>query len=189
MSGWAIGLVLAALGISGTVAFLVLGGGGLVGAFVVLRSLPSPGAIWRFLTHPVGVVLTMAALSLGFLAYGNHLGGARERANCEARIQASVEAARLADVTIAEERHKAALDQVKQAEAREATVRGEVHDYAEELAKRAEAACRSGADADRWNDGLSLSDESAVPGGAPVPPRRPGRGSLAVPVPQGPRVR
>jgi hypothetical protein len=189
MSGWTIlPIVLGFVGIGGTAAFFIFGGGGALAAFGLLRLIPSPAGIWRFLTHPVGVILTMAALAFGGFLVGQHRGKVEGAAACERRIQESVEAARLADASIAEERRRAALDQAKQAEAREAAVKDEVRGYAEELTKRAEAACKAGADADRFNDGLGVSDD-AISGGAPIPPARPGRGPVSGTVPQGARVR
>lgn len=170
-------LILGVLGLGGGAAFLIFGGGGTL-AFLTIRALPSPAAIWRFLTSPVGVVFTMLALSGGFWVAGSIHGKRAGRAECEARIEQSQAAAKAADARITAEARAVAEVQQREAAARETAIKTEVQGYAEELTKRAEAACKSGADADRWNDGLSLSDDG-VQGAVPVAP--PGDGHRALP--------
>lgn len=190
MSAWTIiPLVLGVLGIGGGAAFLLLGGGGALAAFGFLRLLPSPAAVWRFLTHPIGVVLTMIALSGGFWLAGSVHGKRIGRAECETRIEESRRNAAAADARIAAEAAAAAALQKREAAARETAIKDEVTRYVEELAKRTGESCRAGDDAARWNDGLGVQDDSGVPAVVPLPPARPGRGAVPRLVPQGPGVR
>lgn len=175
MTGWLIGLVLSGLGISALAAWLIVGGGGFLALAGLLRFIPTPAAIYRFFTSPVGVVLTMVAIGLGSFAWGAHRARESERAKCEARITASIEAAKRMDQAIAAAAQARAQVLEREAAAREAAIKSEVSSYVEQLATRTAQNCAVGLDADLFNDGLRVPDEQpGVPGAnPPTPPRRP----------------
>lgn len=172
MSGWLIGLILSGLGISALAAWLIVGGGGLLAVAGLLRFIPSPASIYRFFTHPVGVLITMVVLSLASFGWGAHRGREAERVKCEARITASIEAAKRMDQAIAAAALGRAQIQEREAAAREAAIKGEVQTYVEQLAKRTAETCAVGGDAGTFNDGLHVYDDEGVPGAnPPTPPR------------------
>ncbi len=172
MSGWLIGLVLSGLGISALAAWAIVAGGGFLAVAGLLRFVPTPAGIYRFFTHPIGVLITMAVIALVAFGWGSHRAREAERAKCEERINASIDNAKRMDQAIAAAALGRAQIQEREAAAREAAIKGEVQTYVEQLAKRTAESCAVGGDDGTFNDGLHVYDDEGVPGAnPPTPPR------------------
>lgn len=115
--------------------------------------------VWVAMPWPVKCAIVAAVA----LFIGRSVGLDKGRAECAARIEQSIAAAERRDVEIAEKRAAVAAQQATEAEARARAVEGEVRSYVDELAKRTGESCRAGADADRYNDGLSVQDDGVQP--------------------------
>jgi hypothetical protein len=135
-------------------------------------------AIWNALPRPVrlGIIIAICIL----VAFWR--GMVSERAKCEARINASIAAARKMDESIGADAAARRAEQQAGEAARSSADTREIKGYVDELAKRTIEGCRAGDDAGRLNDGLGLSDD-AVPEPRPVPPGRRLGGSKPVPLP------
>lgn len=134
--------------------------------------------LWAALPGPVkAAILIVLAAAVGVL-WGEHDGNRR----CQARINASIEAARSLDGSISAETKARADQQTAAAEAREKAIREEVTKYADELAQKTAAACADPGLAGRYNDGLGVSDDAVQPSGQEPAVRR-GRGPVTVPLP------
>lgn len=115
--------------------------------------------LWNALPGAVKAMILIALAGL----IGFWQGGAAADRRCVERIAASIEAAVMKDKRVSAEAKVRAEVQAAEARGREAAIEEKVKGYVEELAKRTEAACIAGADADRWNDGLGVSDQPVQP--------------------------
>jgi hypothetical protein len=126
-----------------------------------LFALPAlAGKVLDFLKSPIGIVVIVG------LAYliGYWRGDSAADAKCEARARASIEAARQIDAKAQAEADARMREQIAAAQGREEAFRKQVDDYAK-IAEQ--CTLRAGAD-----DPVISVQPDAVPGRAPLPPRR-----------------
>lgn len=166
MTGWLIGAGLGALGIGGGVAAIMTGILPLGGLLAVFSGL-SLGKVLDFIKSPVGIVLMVVMLCFGSFAYGSIRSTRIERAACQARIDASIEAAREFDAQIAAEQRAAAQKQITEATARVTAAEQKVDEYA-----RTHKSCSIGDDGAAFLGSFGGVSDGGVQPEHPLPPRR-----------------
>lgn len=160
---WLVGGALGLLGIGGGAAAIMTGFLPLAG---ILGGL-SLGKVLDFIRSPVGMALIWFLTLLGAFTYGHHKATVKERAACEARIEASIAAAEAFDAELAAQQHAAAIQQQNEASARVAAAEQKVHEYA-----RTHQSCSIGAAGAELLGGLSDQPVQPVQQVPPADPRR-----------------
>jgi hypothetical protein len=122
-------LAIIPVGIAGALGF---GPAWLVAAFAFKGALPLPSwkSVREFFTHPVGIIVMVAALCAGAFLWGDLRGRRIERNACAVQIQASKDAAAAFDADQETKQNAIHAQQLQDANARVAAAQQEVANYA-----------------------------------------------------------